>query len=325
MAGSAFDYVIVGAGSAGCVLANRLTEDPDVTVLLLEAGPADRSLFIHMPAAMSYPLTSKRINWMFMTEPEPALNDRAVDVPRGRVLGGSSSINGMVFVRGNPLDYDGWAAMGLPAWSYAHCLPYFRKMETFSGGVDAYRSVGGPLGVSRCDADNPIFAAYLEAGAQAGHHITPDHNGYRQEGLHVAQMTIRNGRRSSTAVAYLRPASARPNLTVRSEALVTTLRFDGRRAVGVDYRRHGMAATAEAAREVIVATGSIGSPHLLLRSGIGDPQHLAEHDVPLVAALPAVGRNLEDHPSFPIQYEAISGASPAKYLSFPGQVAIGLQ
>lgn len=320
-----YDYVIVGAGSAGCVLASRLTEDPGVTVLVIEAGPADRSLFIHMPAAMSYPLTNERYNWNYMTDPEPALNGRRIDVPRGRVLGGSSSINGLVFVRGNPLDYDGWAARGLPSWSYARCLPYFRRMETFDGGADDYRGADGPVSVRRCPADNPLFGAFLEAGRQAGYPTTPDHNGFRQEGMHVAQMTQRGGRRCSTAVAYLRSAMARRNLTVETLSLVQRIRFAGRRAVGVAYERHGMAHAAEARREVIVCGGSIASPQILMLSGVGDARHLADHEVPVVADVPGVGRNLEDHPSYQVQFAGISDASPASRLGTLGQLRIGLE
>ncbi len=320
-----FDYIIVGAGSAGCVLANRLTEDANVSVLLLEAGPADRSLFIHMPGALSYPLQSTRYNWNYFTDSEPALMNRQIDVPRGRGLGGSSSINGMVFVRGNPLDYDGWAERGLPSWSFAHCLPYFRKMETYEGGADDYRGGDGPLRVSRCPADNPMFQAFLEAGRQAGYPTTPDHNGFRQEGMNVMQMTASKGRRMSTAVAYLRPAMGRANLTVRTETPVDRVRFDGLRAVGVDCRQAGAIRRADARREVIVSAGAIASPQLLLLSGVGNKEHLAVHGIPVVADVPGVGRDLQDHPAVLIQWEGIGKASPALQLHPLGQLKIGLQ
>jgi choline dehydrogenase len=320
-----FDYIVIGAGSAGCVLANRLTEDAGTTVLLLEAGPPDRSIFIHMPGAMSYPLTNERFNWNYFTDPEPALMNRRIDVPRGRALGGSSSINGMVFVRGNPLDYDGWAARGLPSWSFAHCLPYFKKMESYEGPVDDYRGGGGPLRVSRCPADNPMFEAFLKAGQQAGYPTTPDHNGFRQEGMVIMQMTASGGRRQSTAVCYLRPAMARANLKVGAESPVTRVLFDGRRAIGVEYRRHGETARATARREVILSAGSIASPQLLLLSGVGDRQQLASHGISVVADVPGVGRNLEDHPAVSIQWEGISGVSPALKLHPLGRLKIGLE
>ena len=320
-----YDYIIVGAGSAGCVLANRLTEDAGVTVLLLEAGPPDRSLLIHMPGALSYPLQNPRYNWLYETQPEPALDNRRVDVPRGKGLGGSSSINGMVFVRGNPLDYDGWAERGLPAWSWERCLPYFRKMETYEGGADDYRGGDGPLRVSRCPADNPMFAAFLEAGRQAGYPTTQDHNGFRQEGMNIMQMTASGGYRMSAAVCYLRPALARPGLSVRTDTPVDRVLFDGRRAVGVDYRERGEVRSARARREVIVSCGAIASPQLLLLSGIGNSHHLASHGVPVVADVPGVGRNLQDHPAVLIQWEGIGKASPAHQLHPLGRLRVGLQ
>jgi len=222
-----FDYIIVGAGSAGSVLANRLTEDGDATVLVLEAGPADHSIFIHMPSAFAYPLANDKYNWYYHSEPEPFMNNRAVYCPRGRVLGGSSSINGMVYIRGHALDYEGWARQqGLENWSYADCLPYFRKAETRAKGGDDYRGHDGPLKVSTGACKNPLYTAFIEAGQQAGYPYTEDMNGHQQEGLGPMDMTVHKGRRWSTAMAHLRPAMKRPNLEVRTRALVARVVFE---------------------------------------------------------------------------------------------------
>ena len=273
-AATVFDLIIVGAGSAGCVLANRLSEDPGRRVLLLEAGPKDGSIVLRMPAALGLPLENDRFNWGFKSEPEPGLDGRVSDQHRGRVLGGSSSINGMVFVRGNARDYDGWATRDLPAWSYAHCLPYFRKMETYEGGADRWRGGDGPLHVHRCRADNPLYQAFLGAGQQFGLPLTPDHNGERQEGVNIAQASTDRGVRESTARAFLRPALGRANLTVITGAQVSRVRVAGNRATGVDFVAGGSEQTVEAETEVIVAAGAFGSPQLLMLSGIGDGDHL---------------------------------------------------
>ena len=290
-----YDYVVVGAGSAGCVVANRLTEDPGVRVLLLEAGGEDRSLFIHMPASASIAARDPRITWGYVTEPEPFLNHRSIAEIRGRVLGGSSSINGMVANRGSPRDYDAWASEGLSAWSFAHCLPYFRKMETFDRGASDYRGGDGPQHIETCPADNPLDRTFIAAGKAAGYAFTEDQNARRHEGFHIAQKFTRKGVRWSTAAAYLRPALDRANLTLRTEALAQRVDFSSQRAVGVTFARRGMTEQVEAEREVILCGGAINSPHLLLLSGVGDAQQLAEHDIPLVAHLPSVGRHMEDH------------------------------
>ncbi len=291
-----FDYVIVGAGSAGCVLANRLSEDAGATVLLLEAGGSDRSIFIQMPTALSIPINMARYNWFFESEPEPHLNGRRMHCPRGKVLGGSSSINGMVHVRGHACDFDEWEEHGARGWGYRDCLPYFRKAETWTGGAGEYRGGAGPLAV--CNGNemrNPLYRAFIEAGRQAGYLETADYNGYQQEGFGPMHMTVKDGVRASCSNAYLRPARARPNLKVVGEALAKRVVLDGNRAVGVAYVRGGQSHVARAGREVILAAGSIGSPQLLQLSGIGPGGVLRAAGVAVAHELPGVGENLHDH------------------------------
>ncbi|BDT70817.1 oxygen-dependent choline dehydrogenase [Comamonadaceae bacterium OS-4] len=302
-----FDYIIVGAGSAGCVLANRLTEDPDVSVLLLEAGPGDKSIFIHMPSAFAYPLANDKYNWYYHSEPELFMNQRAIYCPRGRVLGGSSSINGMVYIRGHAMDYEGWASYpGLENWSYADCLPYFRKAETRAKGGDDYRGHDGPLHVSTGACVNPLYNAFIEAGQQAGYARTADMNGYRQEGLGPMDMTVHKGRRWSTAMAYLRPALKRPNLQVRTRALVARVTFapdtSPPQATGVDVVNGHRTDYIQATREVILCGGAINSPQLLQLSGIGNPDALRGLGIRVVAPLRGVGENLQDHLETYVQY-----------------------
>ena len=299
-----FDYIIVGAGSAGCVVANRLTEDPDVRVLVLQAGPQDFSIFIHMPSAFAYPLAGTKYNWHYESEPEPFLNSRRLHCPRGRVIGGSSSINGMVYIRGHAFDYDAWAEFpGLEDWSYFDCLPYFKKSETRLKGGDAYRGTSGPLFVTTGACRNPLYRAFIEAGRQAGYPVTEDMNGHQQEGLGVMDMTTYQGRRWSAARAYLRPAQRRPDLEVRARCLVTRVLFEGRRAVGVEYSRGGRIESVRASREIIISGGAINSPQTLLLSGIGNADDLTTLGIPVVQHLPGVGENLQDHIEAYVQYE----------------------
>jgi choline dehydrogenase len=299
-----FDYVVVGAGSAGCVLAHRLSEEPDLRVLLLEAGPIDHrwAWQLHMPAALAYPLKNQRYNWGYWSEPEPYMDGRRMSCPRGRVLGGSSSINGMAYVRGHARDYDRWAQGGLRGWDYAHVLPYFKRAESRAGGGDDYRGEGGPLHVATGACRNPLYRAFIEAGREAGYPVTADMNGHQQEGFGPMDMTVRAGRRWSAARAYLDPARRRPNLTVRTRALARRVRLEGARAVAVEYLRGRRVVEARAEREVILAGGAINSPQLLMLSGIGDGYHLGANGLPVLANLPGVGANLQDHLEIYVQH-----------------------
>ncbi len=299
---ASYDYVIVGAGSAGCVLANRLSAEPGTSVLLIEAGPRDRTWKIHMPAALTYNLSGDKYNWAYETEAQPHMDGRRLYWPRGRVLGGSSSLNAMVYVRGHALDYDRWAGNGLAEWSYAHVLPYFKRAETCARGGDAYRGDGGPLHVSRGAMRNPLFAAFIAAGQQAGYPYTDDMNGFQQEGFGAMDMTIHRGRRWSAASAYLRPALSRPNMKVVVEALTTRILLEGTRATGVEFRHRGRLRQVRARREVILSGGAINSPQLLLLSGIGPADEVGRIGIPAVLDLPGVGRNLQDHLELYVQY-----------------------
>lgn len=296
-----FDYVIVGAGSAGCVLANRLSADGAATVCVLEYGGSDRSVFIRMPSALAIPMNRARYNWYYHTEPEPHLDGRSLHTPRGKVIGGSSSINGMVYVRGNPLDFEGWREAGADGWGYADVLPYFRRAETRASGADAWRGGDGPLQTCYGSLKNPLHAAWLSAGREAGYPLSDDLNGFQQEGFGRLDMTVGAGVRCSAAVAYLHPARSRPNLQVRTAALATRILFDGRRAVGVQYRRGTEQGSVRARREVILCAGPINSPQLLKLSGVGPAAELAEFGIPLVHELPGVGENLQDHLEFYFQ------------------------
>lgn len=295
MEGAEFDFVIVGAGSAGAVLANRLSADGRHRVLVLEAGGPDRSPWLHLPIGYGKVYYDARVNWKYVTEPVEALGGRTSYWPRGKVAGGSSSINAMVYVRGHPADFDGWAEHA-PGWSWADVGPLFRRMEDWSGGADTHRGAGGPLAVSDVsDEVHPLCHRFLEAARQAGFPVTADYNGATMEGAALYQITTRSGRRASTARCYLRPAMRRANLATVFHAHVTGIAFEGRRAVAVRYRQHGAERTVRARREIVLAAGAIGSPQILQLSGIGPGALLQSMEVPVVRDVPAVGRNLQDH------------------------------
>ena len=324
---SEFDYVIVGAGSAGCVLAARLSENPDVSVALLEAGGSDKSIFIQMPTALSIPMNMPKYNWGFESEPEPYLDNRRLDCPRGKVLGGSSSINGMVFVRGHACDINAWEKLGADGWNYAACLPYYRKMETWINGANSYRGGSGPLGV--CTGNdmklNPLYRAFIESGQEAGYPFTADYNGYQQEGFGQMHMSVKNGVRWSTANAYLKPAAKRKNLTVIPNTLAQEIIFDGDLAIGVRYQAANRQLKIFAKREVILSAGSIGSPTLLQRSGIGPAQVLEDAGVTVRLDSPGVGENLQDHLEVYFQYRCKEAVSLNRKLNLFSKGLIGAQ
>ena len=312
-----FDIVIVGGGSAGCVLANRLSADPSTRVLVLEAGRPDHrwDFVIHMPAALSFGIGNRFYDWKYESEPEPGLGGRRIAHARGKVLGGSSSINGMIFQRGNPMDYDRWATTpGCRNWDYAHCLPYFRRMETCLEGADQYRGGHGPLVLERGPAASPLFEAFFEAVQQAGYHLTDDVNGYRQEGFAAFDRNVHRGRRLSASVAYLHPVAHRPNLEVLTRAQATRILLEGNRAVGVEYRRGHRSHTVTAG-QVICCGGAVNTPQLLQVSGIGPARVLEEAGVRAQLDIPGVGENLQDHLEVYVQYACRQPVSVAPHLA----------
>ena len=320
-----FDYVIVGAGSAGCVLADRLSEDGKSTVLLLEFGGSDRSIYIQMPTALSIPMNNPKYAWMYQSEAEPHLGGRRLATPRGKVLGGSSSINGMVYVRGNPLDFERWRDEGAAGWGYSDVLPYFKRAERRGEGGDEYRGGTGKLQTSYGTLRNPLHAAWTEAARQAGYPVSSDLNGRQQEGFGRLDMTVGGGRRCSTARAYLRPAMGRANLAVHTQTLVECIEFDGRKATGVRCRRGGSTHSVRARREVILSAGCIGSPQILKLSGIGPPEELRGQGIPVVHALPGVGENLQDHLEFYFQVACREPVSLYSSLSPFSRLQIGVR
>jgi choline dehydrogenase len=297
------DFVVIGAGSAGCAVAARLSEDPATRVLLLEAGGEDRNRWIHIPLGFGKTFADPSVNWCYETEPDPGAAGRRVFWPRGKVLGGSSSINGMVYIRGQAEDFDHWRQLGNAGWSFDDVLPYFKRSEHQTRGADAFHGIGGPLCVSDVPDGHSICEAFIEAAVSLGFPRNDDFNGASQDGVGYHQTTTRNGRRCSTAVGYLRPAMQRPNLRIVTNALTEKITFDGRRATGVVFRRHGETPTARAASEVILCGGAVNSPQLLMLSGIGAAAHLARHGLPVLHDLSGVGQSLQDHYSAPLKFK----------------------
>lgn len=322
-----YDFIIVGGGSAACALANRLSANPGQSVLVLEAGRPDSwwDLFIHMPAALSFPIGNPRYDWCFHSAPEPYLNNRRIFHARGKLLGGSSSINGMIFQRGNPLDYEKWSqGEGMSRWSYAHCLPYFKRMENCLAVGEPWRGREGPLSLERGPGQNPLFRAFLQATQEAGFPLTEDVNGYQQEGFALFDRNIRNGKRLSAARAYLHPVKHRPNLTIRTGAFTHRILFDGKKATGVRVERRGSMEDIFGGK-VILCAGTISSPQLLQLSGVGNPELLRQHDIPVVHDLQGVGENLQDHLEVYVQYACKKPVSMNPKLKWWNHPVTGLQ
>lgn len=317
-----FDYIVIGGGSAGCIVATRLTDNPAIRVLLVEAGGTDRGPIIAMPAALPFTYQSKKLGWGYQSGPEPHLGGRTIDEKRGRVIGGTSSINAMIFNRGNPMDFDGWAEQGLTDWDYANCLPYFKRMETFAEGADEWRGGDGPMFIGRCRAAHKLYDTFLRGGEQAGFEMVSDHNGYRQEGLHIAQAFVHDGLRWSSARGYLHPASRRENLVIVTRATVNKVIIENGAAVGVEISHKGGRRTIACEREVILCAGAFNTPQLLMLSGVGDADDLRQHGIELKAHAPGVGRNLENHPGVNLQYATAYEDSLVSELNLFGQARL---
>ena len=320
------EYIIVGAGSAGCVLANRLTDDGRHRVLLIEAGPKNNALSLKIPAAVLKNLQSTKYNWAYQGEPEPELGGRVITHDRGKTLGGSSSINGLCFIRGHALDFEGWRQSGCEGWGYADVLPYFKRLENYSGGESEYRGGDGPLAVHRPKPQNPLYKAFIEAGRDAGYQTTDDICGYRQEGFGVFDMSIENGERNSTAKAYLDPARPRKNLTVITNTQVQKILFNGNEATGISYKKaDGEIIKVDALKEVILSAGAVGSPQLLMLSGVGPASHLKDHGISIIADMPGVGQNLNDHPDFVLKYRCLEPVSIWPQTRLVGRTFAGIR